>query len=174
MPLATPVMAWRSSPWAPTAREPWDWSGRGIPSFIVRAPEYPSRAAWDEALAEAIAAHHPDLVVCAGFMKILGPTVLSRFRIINTHPALLPSFPGAHGVRDALAHGVKVTGCTAHWVDSGVDTGPIIDQRCVRVEAGDTEESLHERIKVVERAMLVDVVAALGREQASAATDNGI
>ncbi len=146
----------------------------GIPSFIVRAPEYPSRAAWDEALAEAIAAHHPDLVVCAGFMKILGPTVLSRFRIINTHPALLPSFPGAHGVRDALAHGVKVTGCTAHWVDSGVDTGPIIDQRCVRVEAGDTEESLHERIKVVERAMLVDVVAALGREQASAATDNGI
>ena len=146
----------------------------GIPSFIVRAPEYPSRAAWDEALAEAIAAHHPDLVVCAGFMKILGPTVLSRFRIINTHPALLPSFPGAHGVRDALAHGVKVTGCTAHWVDSGVDTGPIIDQRCVRVEAGDTEESLHERIKVDERAMLVDVVAALGREQASAATDNGI
>jgi phosphoribosylglycinamide formyltransferase-1 len=139
----------------------------GIPSFIVRAPEYPTRAAWDEALAEAIAAHDPDLVVCAGFMKILGPTVLSRFRIINTHPALLPSFPGAHGVRDALAHGVKVTGCTAHWVDAGVDTGPIIDQRCVRIEAGDTEESLHERIKVVERDMLVEVVAALGREHAS-------
>jgi phosphoribosylglycinamide formyltransferase-1 len=92
--------------------------------------------------------------------------VLSRFRIINTHPALLPSFPGAHGVRDALAHGVKVTGCTAHWVDAGVDTGPIIDQRCVRIEAGDTEDSLHERIKVVERDMLVEVVAALGREHA--------
>lgn len=136
----------------------------GIPTFIVRAPEFPDRAAWDAALAEAIAAFEPDLVVSAGFMKILGRQVLGRFRIINTHPALLPSFPGAHGVRDALAYGVKVTGCTAHWVDAGVDTGPIIDQRAVPVELADTEESLHERIKVAERAMLVEVVRRLGQE----------
>jgi phosphoribosylglycinamide formyltransferase-1 len=133
----------------------------GIPTFIVRAPEFPTRADWDHALAAAITAHAPDLVVSAGFMKILGPAVLGAHRVLNTHPALLPSFPGAHGVRDALAHGVKVTGCTCHWVDAGVDTGPIIDQRAVRVQDGDTEESLHERIKVQERAMLVEVLARL-------------
>lgn len=135
--------------------------GAGIPSFVVAPGTYADRAAWDAALAAAIASYSPELVVSAGFMRILGPAVLDGSRIINTHPALLPSFPGAHGVRDALAHGVRVTGTTCHWVDAGVDTGPIIDQRAVRVEPGDTEESLHERIKVEERGLLVDVVRAL-------------
>ena len=136
---------------------------RGVPTFVVAVADHPDRASWDAALADAIGAHDPDLVVSAGFMKILGPAVLERFggRVINTHPALLPSFPGAHGVRDAMAHGVKVTGCTCHYVDAGVDTGPIIAQRAVAVEDDDTEGSLHERIKVVEREMLVDVVTAM-------------
>ncbi|MDO5503507.1 MAG: phosphoribosylglycinamide formyltransferase [Actinomycetia bacterium] len=133
----------------------------GIPTFVVRVGDYDSRADWDRALAEEVGGHTPDVVVSAGFMKVLGEHVLARHKVINTHPALLPSFPGAHGVRDALAHGVVVTGCTCHWVDAGVDTGPIIDQRAVRVEAGDTEESLHERIKVEEREMLVAVVRDL-------------
>jgi phosphoribosylglycinamide formyltransferase-1 len=98
-------------------------------------------------------------------MKVLGPAVLSSHRVINTHPALLPSFPGAHGVRDALAHGVKVTGTTCHWVDAGVDTGPIIDQRAVEVQADDTEDTLHARIKVQEREMLVQVVGRLVRQR---------
>lgn len=128
---------------------------RGIPTFVVRLADHPARAGWDTALAAAIAEHQPALVVSAGFMKILGPAVLARFTVVNTHPALLPSFPGAHAVRDALAHGVKVTGCTMHTVDAGVDTGPILAQRAVDVLDGDTEESLHERIKAVERTMLV-------------------
>lgn len=138
-------------------------AGAGIPSYIVRLGEFPDRDAWDAALAEATAAHHPDLVVSAGFMKILGAQFLSRFpgRVINTHPALLPAFPGAHAVPDALAYGVKVTGCTVHVVDAGVDTGPILAQWAVEVRDGDDEESLHERIKVVERRLLVDVLAAL-------------
>lgn len=134
---------------------------RAIPTFVVRLADYPTRAEWDEALTREVGAHTPELVVSAGFMKVLGAHFLDRFPTINTHPALLPSFPGTHGVRDALAHGVKVTGCTCHWVDGGVDTGPIIDQRAVRVEPGDSEDSLHERIKVAERVMLVDVVRAL-------------
>jgi len=135
----------------------------GIPSYTVRLGDHPDRDAWDGALAEATAAHDPDLIVSAGFMKILGPQFLSRFpgRVINTHPALLPAFPGAHGVPDALAYGVKVTGCTVHVVDSGVDTGPILAQEAVEVLDGDDEETLHERIKVVERRLLVDVLAAL-------------
>ncbi|MCE1180278.1 MAG: phosphoribosylglycinamide formyltransferase [Micrococcales bacterium] len=133
----------------------------GIPTFVCRVGDHPSRADWDLALAAELAGYRPAVVVSAGFMKILGPAVLGGHRVVNTHPALLPSFPGAHAVRDALAHGVRVTGCTCHWVDAGVDTGPIIDQRAVRVEEGDTEESLHERIKVLERDMLVDVVRAL-------------
>lgn len=138
-------------------------AGAGIPSYIVRLGEFPDRDAWDAALAEATAAHHPDLVVSAGFMKILGAQFLSRFpgRVINTHPALLPAFPGAHAVPDALAYGVKVTGCTVHVVDAGVDTGPILAQWAVEVRDGDDEETLHERIKVVERRLLVDVLAAL-------------
>ena len=143
---------------------------RGVPTFVVAVADHPDRASWDAALADAIGAHDPDLVVSAGFMKILGPAVLERFggRVINTHPALLPSFPGAHGVRDAMAHGVKVTGCTCHYVDAGVDTGPIIAQRAVAVEDDDTEGSLHERIKVVEREMLVGVLRELGERHRSA------
>lgn len=135
----------------------------GLPSFRVRLGDHPNRAAWDAALAGATAAHRPDFVVSAGFMKILGPEFLSRFpgQVLNTHPALLPSFPGAHAVPDALAYGVRVTGCTVHLVDAGVDTGPILAQQAVEVLDGDDEQTLHERIKVVERRLLVDVLAAL-------------
>jgi phosphoribosylglycinamide formyltransferase 1 len=121
------------------------------------------RAAWDAALADAVAAHDPDLVVSAGFMKVLGPAFLARFggRTVNTHPALLPAFPGAHAVSDALAYGVRVTGCTVHLVDAGVDTGPILAQEAIPVLDGDDEAALHERIKVVERRLLVDVLAAM-------------
>ncbi len=140
-------------------------AARGVPTFVCRVPDFDSRADWDAALARLLAEHSPDLVVSAGFMKVLGPEVLAGVRVVNTHPALLPSFPGAHGVRDALAHGVRVTGCTCHWVDDGVDTGPIIDQRAVRVEDGDTLESLHERIKVEERRMLVEVLTHLAADR---------
>ncbi|QIS22881.1 phosphoribosylglycinamide formyltransferase [Nocardia terpenica] len=135
----------------------------GIPHFRVALSDHPGRAAWDAALTEAVAAYAPDLVVSAGFMKILGPAFLERFggRIINTHPALLPAFPGAHGVRDALAYGVRVTGSTVHLVDAGVDTGPILAQEAVAVLPGDDEATLHERIKGVERRLLAEVVAAV-------------
>jgi phosphoribosylglycinamide formyltransferase-1 len=134
-----------------------------LPSFRVRLADYPNRDTWDAALTEATAEHSPDLVVSAGFMKILGPQFLSKFegRTLNTHPALLPAFPGAHGVADALAHGVKVTGCTVHLVDAGTDTGPILAQQAVPVLDDDDEETLHERIKVTERRLLVDVIAAV-------------
>lgn len=135
----------------------------GIPSYTVRLGDHPDRTAWDAAITAATAAHEPDLIVSAGFMKILGPEFLSRFpaRVVNTHPALLPAFPGAHAVPDALDYGVKVTGCTVHLVDSGVDTGPILAQQAVEVVVGDDEQTLHERIKVVERRLLVDVLAAV-------------
>ena len=134
-----------------------------LPSFRVRLADYANRDSWDTALTEATAEHSPDLVVSAGFMKILGPQFLSKFegRTLNTHPALLPAFPGAHGVADALAHGVKVTGCTVHLVDAGTDTGPILAQRAVPVLDDDDELTLHERIKVAERRLLVDVIAAV-------------
>ncbi len=134
-----------------------------VPTFMVRLGDHDERASWDAALTAATAAHLPDLVVSAGFMKILGPEFLSRFpgRVVNTHPALLPSFPGAHAVPEALAYGVRVTGTTVHLVDSGVDTGPILAQHVVEVLDDDTEETLHERIKVVERRLLVDVLAAI-------------
>ncbi|CRK59904.1 Phosphoribosylglycinamide formyltransferase [Alloactinosynnema sp. L-07] len=137
-----------------------------IPSFAVRVGDHADRAAWDVALTDAVAAHEPDLVVSAGFMKIFGPRFLDRFanRVVNTHPALLPSFPGAHAVADALAHGVRVTGSTVHLVDSGIDTGPIIAQEAVPVAAGDDEATLHERIKTVERRLLVDVVTRMARD----------
>lgn len=137
---------------------------RGIPTFVCRVADHVDRSAWDEALRERLLAYAPDLVVSAGFMKVLGPRVLDEVTVVNTHPALLPSFPGAHGVADALAYGVKVTGTTCHVVDGGVDTGPIIDQRSVPVLAADTVESLHERIKVEERTMLVKVVGRIARE----------
>jgi phosphoribosylglycinamide formyltransferase-1 len=137
-----------------------------IPTFTLKVRDFPSRDAWDEALAAAVAEHEPDLVVCAGFMKLLGKTFLARFanKCLNTHPALLPSFPGMHGVRDALAYGVKVTGCTVFLVDEGVDAGPVLAQTAVPVHDGDDEATLHERIKVAERVLLVDTVGRMARE----------
>ena len=134
-----------------------------VPGYTVRLGDYPDRAAWDGGITDATAEHRPDLVVSAGFMKILGSQFLSRFvgRVVNTHPALLPAFPGAHAVQEAMAYGVRVTGCTVHLVDEGVDTGPILAQEAVPVLDGDDEASLHERIKVVERRLLVDVLAAM-------------
>jgi len=134
-----------------------------VPTYTVRLGDHTDRDAWDAALTEATAAHEPDLIVSAGFMKILGPQFLSRFmgRILNTHPALLPAFPGAHAVSEALAYGVKVTGCSVHLVDAGTDTGPLLAQEPVRVLDDDDEATLHERIKVIERRLLVDVLAAL-------------
>lgn len=134
-----------------------------IPTAVVSPSDYPDRAAWDRALAGTIGSFGPDWVVCAGFMRILGAAVVDAFplRIVNTHPALLPAFPGAHGVRDALEYGVRVTGCTVHLVDAGVDTGPILGQRSIDVREADDEASVHERIKVVERALLVDIVTRL-------------
>jgi phosphoribosylglycinamide formyltransferase-1 len=136
-----------------------------LPTFVVDLAEHPDRASWDAVLTEAVAAHQPDLVVTAGFMKVLGPTFLDRFggRILNSHPALLPAFPGLHPVAHALAHGVRVTGATVHLVDAGVDTGPILAQRAVEVRPDDTEARLHKRIKIVERRLLVEVVAELAR-----------
>ena len=136
---------------------------RGLPTFTVPLRAFPDRAAWDAALADAITAHRPDWVVSAGFMKIVGTAVLARYegRLVNTHPALLPAFPGAHAVRDALAAGAEVTGSTVHLVDAGVDTGPVLARREVPVLPGDDEDRLHERIKAVERTLLVETVARL-------------
>ena len=136
----------------------------GVPTFVHKLGDYPSRQEWDAAIAEEIASYKPDLVVSAGFMKILGAPTLDAFPVLNTHPALLPSFPGAHGVRDALAHGVKVTGCTVMLADAGVDSGPIVAQEAVPVLPGDDEAGLHERIKTVERRLLVDIVGRMARE----------
>jgi phosphoribosylglycinamide formyltransferase-1 len=137
----------------------------GIPTAVVAPADFPDREAWDAGLAQAVGVFDPALVVSAGFMRVLGAAFRERFdnRAINTHPALLPSFPGAHAVRDALAYGVKVSGCTVHVVDAGVDTGPIIAQRPVEVADGDDELTLHERIKVIERELLVDVVGRIAR-----------
>lgn len=135
----------------------------GVPVRVVSPGDHVDRAAWDVALAVAVRELSPRLVVLAGFMRIVGAPLLDAFpgRILNTHPALLPSFPGAHGVRDALAYGVKVTGVSVIEVDAGVDTGRILAQRAVDVLDGDTQGSLHERIKDVERPLLVEVVTAL-------------
>jgi phosphoribosylglycinamide formyltransferase-1 len=139
---------------------------RGLPTFTCAVADHPDRAAWDRALAAELRAFEPDLVVSAGFMKLVGPAVLGAFggRLINTHPALLPAFPGAHAVRDALAAGVPVTGATVHVVDAGIDTGPVLAQRQVDVLPGDDEARLHERIKAVERELLVQTVAELVTE----------
>jgi phosphoribosylglycinamide formyltransferase-1 len=128
------------------------------------------RDAWNRELLATIEGYHPELIVCAGFMRVLGSHVVDAYpgRIINSHPALLPAFPGAHAVRDALAYGVKWTGCTVHVVDHGVDSGPILAQQPVEVHDDDDVSSLHERIKVVERVLLVEVVAALVSESAGA------
>jgi phosphoribosylglycinamide formyltransferase 1 len=138
----------------------------GIPTFVEPLGEYASRTAWDEALAERIAAYHPDLVVLAGFLKLVGPPVLAAFegRILNTHNSLLPAFAGIHGPRDALDHGVKVTGATLFFVDAGVDAGPIVAQVAVPVRDDDTVETLTERIKEAERRQLVAYVGRLARD----------
>ena len=138
----------------------------GIDVFTVRLPDFAAREEWDAALTQACAAYAPDLVVLAGFMKLVGKSFLAAFggRCVNTHPALLPSFPGTRGVQDALDHGVKVTGCTVLLVDDGVDAGPIVAQACVPVADDDDEATLHERIKVAERALLVGTVGAMVRD----------
>lgn len=139
---------------------------RGLPTFVCRLGDHSDRAAWDRALTAEVARLRPDLVVLAGFMKLTGPIFLSWFggRTLNTHPALCPAFPGTRGPADALAYGVKVTGCTLFLVDAGVDTGPIVAQEVVRVADDDTPETLHERIKEVERPLLVDTIGRLARE----------
>lgn len=138
----------------------------GVPTAVVALGDFPDRATWDEALARTIDSFNPDLIVEAGFMKIIGTPSLERFggRIINTHPALLPSFPGAHGVRDALAAGVKITGCSVIIIDEGVDTGPIVAQCAVEVRDNDTESTLHERIKTKERDLVVRTVGTMVRD----------
>ncbi|HEX4686621.1 MAG TPA: phosphoribosylglycinamide formyltransferase [Nocardioides sp.] len=138
----------------------------GVPTFWHRVADFDSRADWDARFTDDVAAYDPDLVVLAGFMKLFGAAYLARFggRTLNTHPALSPSFPGMQGPADALAYGVKVTGCTLFVVDAGVDTGPIVAQVAVPVVEDDTAESLHERIKVEERRMLVDAVGRIARE----------
>ena len=138
----------------------------GVPTFVAKVTDFSSREHWDRALADKVGAFDPDIVVLAGFMKLVGEAFLERFggRTVNTHPALSPAFPGMHGPRDALEYGVKVTGATLFVVDAGVDTGAIVAQTVVPVEDDDTVESLHERIKTAERAMLVDAVGRMARE----------
>jgi phosphoribosylglycinamide formyltransferase 1 len=130
-----------------------------VETFTI--PMIPDRAEWDRELETLIAALKPDLVISAGFMRVLSEQITSRFKIINSHPALLPLFPGAHAVRDALAAGATETGTTIHWVDAGIDTGEVIAQERVEILPGDTEESLHERIKIVERGLIVATIASL-------------
>jgi phosphoribosylglycinamide formyltransferase-1 len=138
----------------------------GVPTFVHRVADFPDRDGWDEALTASVAAFDPDLVVLAGFMKLVGERFLAAHggRCVNTHPALSPAFPGMQGPADALEYGVKVSGATLFVVDAGVDTGPIVAQTAVPVLDGDDVESLHERIKVAERQMLVDSVGRMARE----------
>ena len=138
----------------------------GVPTFVVRVEDFATREEWDVAISAAVAGHEPDLVVLAGFLKLAGREFLARFRgrSLNTHPALSPAFPGMHAPRDALAYGVKVSGATLFLLDEGVDTGPIVAQAAVPVKPGDDELALHERIKSVEREMLVGTVGRMVRE----------
>ena len=138
----------------------------GIPTFVKKVSQFSSREHWDRAMATSVAGFEPDLIVLAGFMKLVSDDFLTRFenRVVNTHPALSPSFPGMHGPADALAYGVKVTGATLFIVDGGVDTGPIVAQTVVPVIDDDSVESLHERIKIAERTMLVDTIGLMARD----------
>ncbi|MEX2289393.1 MAG: phosphoribosylglycinamide formyltransferase [Mycobacteriales bacterium] len=138
----------------------------GVPTFTAAPADSPDRARWNTTLADAVASYAPDLVVCAGFMRILGADFLTRFphRVVNTHPALLPAFPGAHAVAEALAYGVRLTGVTVHLVDEGVDTGPVVAQAAVPVREDDDEASLHARIQDVEQPLYVEAVRRLARE----------
>lgn len=144
-----------------------DRAGRaGVPTFVHRVADYPDRTDWDRALTASCAGAQPSLIVLAGFMKLVGKDFLAAFggRVINTHPALLPAFPGMHGVRDALDHGVKLTGCTVFLVDAGTDTGPVLAQAAVPVLDEDDEATLHERVKVTERRLLVETVGRMVRD----------
>ncbi|MEV0393399.1 phosphoribosylglycinamide formyltransferase [Polymorphospora rubra] len=138
----------------------------GVPTFVERVRDHADRADWDRALTAQVAEHKPDLVISAGFLKLVGTEFLASFgdRYLNTHNSLLPAFPGIHGPRDALAYGVKLAGATLFFVDAGVDTGPIVAQVAVPVLADDTEETLTERIKEAERRQLVDSVGRLVRD----------
>ena len=136
----------------------------GVETFAVRFADYADRAQWNRDLEKALAAHEPDLVVLAGFMRLLAPEVVTRFRIVNTHPALLPAFPGAHAIRDALAAGADRTGVTVHWVDEGVDTGPVIAQVPVAVQPGDDENTLRERIQAAEKPLYLETIRLLCKE----------
>jgi phosphoribosylglycinamide formyltransferase 1 len=133
----------------------------GVATFAVALADHPDRDSWNDALEDAIGHYDPDLVVLAGFMRILGPKVVARFRIVNTHPALLPAFPGAHAIRDALAAGEATTGVTVHWVDEGVDTGPVIAQVPVDIVPGEDETSLRERIQAAEKPLYVNAIREL-------------
>ena len=130
-----------------------------VESFVI--PMLPDRTEWDRELETLIAALKPDLVVSAGFMRILSPKIVERFKVINSHPSLLPLFPGAHAVRDALAARATESGTTIHWVDAGLDTGEIIAQERLDILEADTEESLHERIKILERGLIVATIAQI-------------
>jgi phosphoribosylglycinamide formyltransferase-1 len=130
-----------------------------IETFVISM--LPNRTEWDREMETLIAALKPDLVVSAGFMRLLSEKIVTRFKIINSHPSLLPLFPGAHAVRDALTSGATETGTSIHWVDSGLDTGTVIAQERLEIFAGDTEESLHERIKILERGLIVATIAQL-------------
>ena len=136
----------------------------GVPTFALPLSQFARRDEWNAALADQIADYRPDLVALAGFMRILGPAVVTRFKIVNTHPSLLPAFPGAHAIRDALAYGVRVAGVTVHWVDEGLDSGPIIAQAAVDVIADDDEDSLRERIQAVEKPLYVKTISQLSHK----------
>lgn len=138
----------------------------GVATAVVAPPDFADRDQWDAALARTVTSFSPDLVLMAGFMRLVGAPLLDAFdgRLVNTHPSLLPAFPGAHAVRDALAAGVKVTGCTVMLVDAGVDTGPVVAQEAVPVEDDDDEATLHERIKQVERVLVTRTVGRMARD----------
>ena len=155
---ATVVAAGTDRPGCPAMRRA---EAAGVETFAVPFADYPDRPAWDAALAEAIGKYQPDLVVLAGFMRILAAETVARFPMVNTHPSLLPSFPGAHAVEDALAHGVKVSGVTVHRVDAGLDSGPILAQAAVPVRPDDTVDSLRSRIQEVEKPLYVEAIRQL-------------
>jgi phosphoribosylglycinamide formyltransferase-1 len=142
----------------------------GLRAQVVELAQFADRTSWDSELAKVVGRYQPDLVVCAGFMKILGAPFLAEFggRILNTHPALLPLFPGAHGVRDALAAGATQTGATVHWVDAGVDTGPVVAQVVVPIEPDDDEDALHARIKAAEAPLFVETIRRIVQEETHA------
>jgi formyltetrahydrofolate-dependent phosphoribosylglycinamide formyltransferase len=142
----------------------------GIPTFVVKVSDFPDRASFDDAVAEEIAGHDPDLLVLAGYMKLLGPAVIRRWPTVNTHPALLPAFPGATAVRDAIGAGATTSGATVHWVDEGMDTGEVIAQVEVPILPGDDESTLLARIQAAERPLFVRTIRELARTHVGRAT----